>query len=184
MSKILNFAFLLIFLSTSSANGYQQNTNELPEYITTDWSQIQLVGHAKFTHFGLHIYDASFWSLKISKVPNYKHQATALSIQYARNISAERLLSSTYKEWRRLGFADQYPLQAWLESLKNIWPDVAPGDRLIFISNKDGSNAFYSNKKILGSIKDKRFSSAFLDIWLSPNAKYQKHRKELLGETS
>jgi len=183
MRKISYILLLSILASITCAQAANESISKLPEYIMADWENTQQFGEARFSRFGIHIYDASFWSLATSNEANKLQNATALSIQYARNIKAKRLLSSTLKEWKRLGFANQHPLDAWLSLLEEIWPDVKPGDRLIFISSEDGSNAFYSSHKKLGSIDDKQFSSAFLDIWLSPNAKYQKHRKELLGET-
>ena len=155
---------------------------DLPEPVITQWQQATKIGQARFSRFGIHIYDASFWSLSNQNSSGDAIHATALSIQYARNIKAEKLLSSTHKQWKRLGFADNYPLQAWLYELDRLWPDVRDGDQLIFVSRKNGHNSFYSKNKKLGSIDDAQFNKAFLDIWLSPQAKYQKHRKELLGE--
>ena len=163
---------------------YAEIDSKLPKIVSSEWKSIEKVGEAKFSKFGLHIYDASFWSLRGNQSPQQPSIATALSISYARNIKAKRLLSSTFKEWQRLGFAQQHPIDAWLESLEKIWPNVQKGDYLVFVSSTDGSNAFYSGSKILGSISDPAFGPAFLDIWLSTNAKYQNHRKELLGESN
>ena len=173
----------IILLLASGLAIADKSISALPTVVSNHWSTTTQLGEAKFSRFGIHIYDASLWSLsKDSDTTDSKH-ATALSIEYARNIKADKLLSSTLKQWRRLGFADQYPLEAWLKQLEKIWPNVKPGDRIIFVSKRDGSNSFYSNDQELGSINDVEFNSAFLDIWLSPKAKYQKHRKELLGET-
>ncbi len=173
--------FLTLFLPASLAHSSETLAN-LPHSVTSHWQQARQLGEATFTRFGLHIYDASYWQLSLNTEQGHLSSATALSIQYARNISADKLLSSTYKQWQRLGFADHYPLESWLEQLRKIWPDVEPGDQLVFISANDGSNSFYSADKKLGSVKDSQFNTAFLDIWLSPDAKYKKHRKELLGE--
>lgn len=183
MNKKFNFITLLTCLLVSNIVNATESPDNLPELVSAEWNNTTQIGQTKFSRFGIHIYDASFWSLTDYIGTEKTNKATALSIQYARNIKAEKLLSNTYKQWKRLGFLDKYPVNQWLTELKNIWPNVKPGDRLIFVSNKDGINRFYSNDKKLGSINDTRFSSAFLDIWLSPNAKFQKHRKELLGET-
>ncbi len=155
----------------------------LPEVVSNKWHVTEKVGEARFKKFGLHIYDASFWSLRNSNSVGGSTKATALSIAYAKNIKAKRLLSSTYKEWKRLGFAQKYPLDAWLDSLEKIWPDVNKGDFIVFVNYTDGSNEFYSGSEFLGRINDPKFGTAFLDIWLSINAKYKKHREELLGES-
>lgn len=169
----------VICLASSSYAGID---SKLPQIVSGEWKSIEKVGEARFSKFGLHIYDASFWSLRTSKSLEQTSSATALSISYARNIKAKRLLSSTYQEWKRLGFAQKHPLDAWLASLEKIWPDVEKGDFLVFVATKDGDNLFFSSNKILGRINDPEFGSAFLDIWLGINAKYQTHREELLGE--
>ncbi len=179
--------FILLLLASLIGivnNSYAEIDSKLPEIVASEWTFIEKIGDARFKKLGLHIYDASFWSLRDSKSLKQSTTATALSISYARNIKAKRLLSSTYKEWQRLGFAQQHPLDAWLESLEKMWPDVGTGDFLVFVANSDGGNTFYSGSEILGSIDDPEFGPAFLDIWLSINAKYQTHRKELLGESN
>ena len=170
----------------TSASASEHNIT-LPDFISSEWNSSQQIGNTKFSRFGIHIYNASLWSLKKNvkgDTPGNSNNvhATALIIKYARNISSEQLLSSTYKQWKYLGFADQLPLESWLRELEMLWPDVRSGDYLIFVSSQDGTNTFYSKKEMLGSIDDNKFAPAFLDIWLSPEAKYQKHRKELLGE--
>ena len=175
---------LLACMISLANNSHATIDSKLPEIVADQWKSAEKVGETTFNKFGLHIYDASFWSLRNNQSLQQQTNATALSISYARNITAKRLLSSTYKEWQQLGFAQRHPLDAWLTSLGNLWPDVQKGDYLVFVSSPDGSNTFYSGNKILGSINDPAFGPAFLDIWLSINAKYQKHRKELLGESN
>lgn len=167
-----------------ASNSFAENNNTimLPDVVSSKWHNTEKVGEAKFKKFGLHIYDASYWSLRNKDSAGNASSATALSIAYAKNIRARRLLSSTYKEWQRLGFAEEHPLDAWLELLEEIWPDVNKGDFIVFVNHSDGSNAFYSDSKFLGSVDDPEFGTAFLDIWLNINAKYKKHREELLGE--
>jgi len=178
--NLLLLACLLCFANNSLAE--TATANVLPEIVSNQWNVVEKVGDTRFKKLGPHIYDASFWSLKDSKLPGDSTSAAVLSIVYARNIKAQLLLSSTDKEWQRLGFAQQHPLDAWLESLEKMWPDINKGDFLVFVNNDDGSSTFYSDTEILGSINDPAFGSAFLDIWLSKNARYQKYRKELLGE--
>ncbi len=185
--KLNRYILIMMLLQISHAHA-DFAAPTMPSIITTEWQKVEMLGTTKFKRFGIHIYDASLWSIADPVSDDVSEdsklgRATALCIQYARNISADKLLSSTYKQWLHLGFADQYPLDAWLQTLEKLWPNVKPGDNLIFIASTDGINRFYSRDKYLGSISDTRFSSAFLDIWLSPDAKYQKHRKELLGET-
>jgi len=177
----MKFNFTLILLATLVLSNAlaEQIRLEIPSIATSDWKNIKHIGQTKFTRFGIHIYDASLWELSNDNIT-----AQALCIRYARKISAEKLLSSTKKQWQRLRFADSHPLDAWLDSLAAIWPDVKKDDFLIFISSDDGSNHFYSKESKLGSIEDSKFGTVFLDIWLSDKTKYQKQRKELLGDAN
>ena len=164
--------------------GYAQAgvKSPLPEIVKLQWPELEMVGQTTLKRFGFHIYDASFWMLE-DKTPSFLTTNTcALSITYARNIRAKRLLSSTKKEWQRLGFAGQYPIEAWLSILEKIWPDVMKGDQLVVISNPDGKTTFYDNHRSLGTIDDSNFGAVFLAIWLDENSRFKKNRKELLGE--
>ena len=74
--------------------------------VTQEWNNFQLIGQSMLRRFGFHVYDSTFWSTDRSnlKTASYKDidDAThALSITYARKISAQQLLSSTKKEWIR-----------------------------------------------------------------------------------
>ncbi len=174
-----------MFIAVSTFYGvvFSSTTGEsaLSNIVSINWNESEKIGQARFSKFGIHIYDASFWIL-LDKVDGSTKNATALSITYARNIKAKRLLSSTHKEWKRLGFGQQYPINAWLRELEKIWPDVAHGDNITAVVSEHGDCVFYSNNQELGRIDDANFGPAFLDIWLHVDARYSQHRKELLGE--
>ena len=91
---------LLACLVSYTSNGIAGTAaaNVLPKIISNKWNVVEKVGDTRFKKFGLHIYDASLWSLKDNKSPGNSTSATVLSIVYARNIKAHRLLSSTHKE--------------------------------------------------------------------------------------
>ena len=181
MSQVLTSlsAFIsLVFLTTAPTQA--NSIKSLPSVITNQW-QLELVGQTKLRRLGLHIYDASFWMQNNQASTSFKSNLSALSITYARNIRASRLLSSTSKEWNRLGFANKYPLQAWLGSLEKIWPDVKKGDQLIVVTIPKGKTIFFDQFKQLGTVNDPDFGPAFLAIWLDKNSRYKKNRNELLG---
>ena len=181
--KRLLITLLVIAVSTSSgvALSSANDDSKLSSIVSINWKESEKIGQARFSKFGIHIYDASFWVL-LNKVDGSAKNATALSITYARNIKAKRLLSSTRKEWKRLGFGQQYPINAWLKELEKIWPDVTQGDNITAVVSELGDCVFYSNNQEVGRIDDTDFGPAFLDIWLHIDARYSKHRKELLGE--
>lgn len=177
--KIIILLVLCWFVSGNAQAGVK---SPLPEIVKLHWKNFAMVGQTTLKQFGFHIYDASFWVLEEKKTDFLTTNTCALSITYARNIRAHQLLSSTRKEWERLGFAARYPIEAWLTILKNIWPDVSKGDQLVVITKPNGNTTFYNNRNSLGTISDSEFGAAFLAIWLNEESRFKKNRKELLGE--
>lgn len=110
----------------------------------------------------------------------------ALEITYRRNISRDRLVRTTEREWSRLGRQLGLPSRArvdgWLKELAGIWPDVTPGDRIIARVEAGGATRFYGNDGLLGVVSDPEFGPAFLGIWLHPGTRDTGLRNALLGE--
>ena len=69
-----------------------------------------------------------------------------------------------------------------LKILSNIWPDVNKGDQLVFVKTYDGKSTFYNKNKMLGTIDDPEFGTAFLSIWLDEKSRFKRNREELSGE--
>ena len=184
MFKLSTRKIILLFVSYLLITGHVQAVvkSPLPEVVKLQWQGFEMIGQTTLKRFGLHIYDASFWTLEDKLTDFMTKNTCALSITYARDIPLQKLLSSTKKEWERLGFAGQYPIEAWLKILKNLWPDVAKGDQLVVITHPDGKTTFFNNQTSLGTIDDSDFGAAFLAIWLDENSRFKKHRKDLLGE--
>lgn len=143
------------------------------------------VGSGELTWFGLRVYDARL----LSGRPEFRGldsaEPMALEITYRRNISSERLVESTAKEWRRLegalGLPGEARRQQWLDAVAEIWPDVTPGDRIIARYEPGGPTLFYGNDGLLGVVDDPEFGPAFLGIWLHPDTRDTGLRTALLG---
>ncbi len=153
----------------------------LPAEVTQRWHELEYVGQASLRRFGFHIYDATLWMASNRNDESYATTLSALSITYAKNIRAKKLLSSTKKEWRKLGITDKHPTDKWINELQEMWPDVKKGDQLIVIFEPGGNSSFYNKYKKLGTIEDADFGPAFLSIWLHKNASFKNKRKQLLG---
>lgn len=184
MIKLIPHKIIIILFIAWSITGYAQAgiKSPLPEVVKLQWQGFEMIGQTTLKRFGLHIYDASFWMLEDNLTDFVTENTCALSITYARNIRAKNLLSNTKKEWERLGFAGQFPIDAWLEILKYLWPNVKKGDQLVVVTQTDGKTTFFNNQTSLGTIDDSDFGAAFLAIWLDENSRFKKNRKELLGE--
>ncbi|MFK7816470.1 MAG: chalcone isomerase family protein [Gammaproteobacteria bacterium] len=186
--KHLSYSLLLLwFFSSASSATSNQVFSPLPNQVLERWNNFSFVGETTLRRYGFHVYDASFWIMgdksdNFSSSDILSNHSYALSITYARKISAQQLLSSTKKEWQRLGFAKRYPLNAWLIMLENIWPSVEKGDQLIVVVTTQGKTTFFNKSNSLGTIDDSKFGPAFLSIWLDENSRFKKNREELLGE--
>ncbi|NGX15696.1 chalcone isomerase family protein [Wenzhouxiangella sp. XN24] len=144
------------------------------------------IGSGEMTWFGLEVYDARLLDPDGQYDGSGQQGALALEITYRRNIPRSRLLDTTEREWNRLerelNISGRSMVQDWLGQLEQIWPDVAPGDRIIAVYEPDGATRFYGNDGLLGVVEDPRFGPAFLGIWLHPDTRAGDLRTALIGE--
>ena len=104
----------------------------------------------------------------------------ALKIEYQKSIDRQALIDATEDQWNQLGYTKQN-INAWLEPLNTLWPNVEPGNTLTIIVSEDQTSRFYFDDQPIGVVNDKEFGQAFLSIWLSENTSEPKLRKQLLG---
>ncbi|MPW35481.1 hypothetical protein GCU72_03290 [Vibrio sp. B1Z05] len=150
------------------------------------WQQWPTVGSADLDFMFFDVYTSQLRS------PEGQYQVgndlsphpVALAITYERNISKKHLLKETKKQWEHLGYNTNQSSE-WLVRLGNIYPDVALGDQLVYITDGLSGAFVYIQKDGLtqwrGEITDEALNDAFLAIWLSPNTEYPKHRQQLIG---
>jgi hypothetical protein len=147
--------------------------------------QLVEVGSGEMRWLGMEIYDARLLNGSGRFVDLSVNGPTALEITYRRSIPRDRLVKTTAREWQRLERELDLPGRAtvrdWLEQLAGIWPDVAPGDRILAVSEPGGATRFYGSAGFLGTIDDPAFGAAFLGIWLHPNTRAADLRAALIG---
>lgn len=148
--------------------------------------ELSEIGSGELRWFGMEVYAARLLSGTGRFETSGETGPLALEITYRRNISRERLLHTTAREWGRLGtelgLNDRARAAGWLSELGEIWPDVGPGDRIVAFVEPDGATRFYGNDAFLGAVTDPRFGPAFLGIWLHPDTRAADLRARLLGE--
>ena len=164
-----NYFFAIFFLLVSFFAS--------PVY-SKDEPLLEKVGEATLKWMFSSIYTSQLFST--SKPFSYDNDGTLLAITYHKNISSERLLKQTGKEWRRLGL-EREKYEKWIKDLTTIFPNVKKGDTLQFKYENSGLNQFIFNGIIIGSVSDPEFGEAFLDIWLHPDNRYPVLRSRLLG---
>lgn len=143
------------------------------------------VGSGEMRWFGMEIYDARLLNGSGRFVEVGVDGPMALEITYRRSIPRDRLVKTTEREWNRLerelGLPEPATVRDWLQQLTGIWPDVAPGDQIVAISEPGGATRFYGSAGFLGAIDDPAFGAAFLGIWLHPNTRAADLRDALIG---
>ena len=144
------------------------------------------IGRGELRWFGMEVYSARLLNGGERFEGLEATGPVALEITYRRNISRERLVQSTEREWRRLhrglGLPERSRVEGWLNEVAAIWPDVEPGDRITARVEPGGPTHFYGNDGPLGQIDDPAFGPAFLGIWLHPDTRDSGLRSALMGE--
>ncbi len=171
MHKIITCCLMLL-LSVPAAAA------ELPAAACTLLQTCRMVGEGQLRWWGFHVYDASLWS------PSGRWQAQvpyALDIRYARRVTGAQLAETSVDELRRLGIGDEAALTRWGAAMKRLFPDVAPGSRLIGVHVPQRGALFYSATSYLGAIEEPEFARGFFAIWLDPRTQTPDLRAALLG---
>ena len=158
-------AFLYILLSTK-------------EPLANQLEYLKKIGEAKLKVLFWDIYNASLYS----KTKEYKEELfpQALQIIYLRNINSEDLIEKTQEEWEKLGIK-QVKFNKWIILIKNIFPDIKKGDKLLFIVYENQRSEFFLNGKTIGEISAITFGKSFLRSWLDENCSFPELRKKLIG---
>ncbi|MGV0998914.1 MAG: chalcone isomerase family protein [Fluviibacter sp.] len=133
-------------------------------------------GSGEFRRFGFLVYEASLWV-----GPNKDRPPLALQLIYKRHIGGQQIVEASIKEMRQLG-ASEHMLQTWATQMRNLFPDVKPGDQITGIY-KPGSATFLFNGREIGTINDLEFARYFFAIWLDPRTSDPGLRASLLGQT-
>lgn len=171
MHKTIVFCLLLLLAAPAAAA-------ELPAAVCSLLQTCRMIGQGQLRWWGFHVYDAALWS----NTGRLQAQAPyALDIRYARRVSGVQLAQTSVDELRRLGIGDEAALTRWGAAMKRLFPDVAPGSRLIGVHVPQRGALFYSATGYLGAIEDPEFARGFFAIWLDPRTQTPDLRAALLG---
>lgn len=181
LAAYLALLAIFIFLPVKYASAEQVNLTDNgsgEEFLTT----LTVVGHGELTWLGFSVYEASLWT-RNGKFEDFNSSIpVALAITYQRNIDSADLANRTVEEWERLGIFDDTQRREWGEKLKNIWPDVKPGDNITTLITSENVTRFYHNNRVIAVLDDPAFGTALLSIWLDPDTSEPDLRDKLLGK--
>lgn len=171
MHRTLVFCLLVLLALPAAAA-------ELPAAACKLLQTCRLIGQGTLRWWGFHVYDAALWA------PSERWQAQApyaLDIRYARRVTGAQLAETSVDELRRLGIGDEAALTRWGAAMRKLFPDVAPGSRLIGVHVPQRGALFYSATAYLGAIEEPEFARGFFAIWLDSRTQKPDLRAALLG---
>jgi hypothetical protein len=140
-------------------------------------ADFEAVGSGTLRVFGLRIYDATLWSPGGDWGPG---QPFALELRYARSFDGAAIARRSIEEMRAQRDYPDATLARWETQMRDLFPDVQAGDRLVGVRIPGEGAAFYSGTRRLGQIDDEAFADAFFGIWLAPTTRAPDLRARLL----
>ncbi len=152
-----------------------------PSEVLAGVAGARLHGQARFTYFGLHVYDIRLWTGETFRIESPMDPPLALELEYARRLSGNAIAERSLQEMRRGSGIDADQAARWLDAMRRIFPDVAAGDRLTGVHRSGAGLRFFLGGKVLGDIEGSAFARAFLGIWLAPTSSEPVLRAALLG---
>jgi hypothetical protein len=136
------------------------------------------LGEGTLRWFGLKVYEARLWTA--GGAPDLA-RPLRLELRYARALRGAAIAERSDQEIARLGFGSREQRAAWSAAMRDLFPDVAPGDTLAGEHLPSRGARFLRNGAPLGEIADAEFSRAFFSIWLDPRTSAPELRAALLG---
>ena len=184
MSHLLAL-FLLSFSLTATAASATPAAP--PAFVSADVADARLAGEGEFTWFGMRIYDAQLWVGPLGYQDAMPETAPfVLELRYARALDGGKIAEASEEQMQKIGAGTPQQRQAWLATMRRIFPDVKQGQRLAAAWRAGVSPGvrFYLDGKVLADVPDGDFARAFFAIWLSPASTAPKLRGALLRGAS
>jgi hypothetical protein len=152
-----------------------------PIEVSTALPGAALQGQGRLRYFGLHVYDAALWSPLRLAADSALETPLALELRYARALRGRSIAERSIDEMTRVGEFGAADGQRWLDAMKQVFPDVKPGDRITGIHRPGVGADFYFNGRPCGEVRDAQFAQLFFAMWLSPRTSQPALRSALLG---
>lgn len=163
------------------------------------WTLAALLGHAqdarpelsgvpgvqpqtvnRFAVWGFDVYDARLWTAPDFEVQHYARHIFALELQYLRKLQGQAIAERSIDEMRRIGQLSQAKAQEWLQTMRQVFPDVAQGDRITGVHLPGQGAEFWVNGRRAGQVADPQFARLFFGIWLDERSSEPQLRTRLI----
>nr|WP_255501350.1 chalcone isomerase family protein [Mitsuaria sp. WAJ17] len=156
-------------------------TPAMPEELQPLLPGAQLRGSGVLRFFGLRVYEARLWTTPAFSAEDYASQRLGLVLSYDRRLEGAAIADRSIAEMRRVGAFSEVQAQQWLILMKQAFPDVKPGDRLLGWHDGQGGVRFYYNGRQTAELSDPLYARLFFGIWLAPQSSAPALRQSLLG---
>lgn len=151
----------------------------LPAAVLAAEPTLALVGKSRFRKFFIHVYDARLWA----PAGDYQPEAVvALDLTYARAFDSDALAARSVQEMANIGAGSDAQRAQWGEQMREVFPDVDDGDRLIGLYEPGGPSRFYLNGERYSQVADPAFGEAFFGIWLDEATSEPTLREALIAQ--
>lgn len=167
-------------VGTHDIAAYAQTPTVVPKEVAPELPNAVYAGAARMRFFAFDVYDSRLWVSAGFKAPDYAQHAFALELSYLRTLSGSAIAERSLKEMRRVGNITADQEQRWLKAMKDAFPDVKDGDRIVGLHSPGVGARFWYNGQTRATIADPEFSRYFFGIWLSDNTSEPKLRSSLL----
>ena len=130
--------------------------------------------------WGFEVYDARLWTPVGFRHSAYTQFPFALELQYLRKLEGAAIASRSIDEMRRVGPFSDAQAQSWLTAMRELFPNVAAGERITGVNLPGVGAEFWVNGQRVGVVKDPAFARLFFGIWLDERTSEPKMRAQLL----
>jgi hypothetical protein len=132
--------------------------------------------------WGFEVYDARLWTPVGFRHGQYTQFSFALELLYLRRLEGVAIASRSIDEMRRVGSFSDAQAQSWLGAMRELFPNVAAGERITGINLPGVGAEFWVNGQRVGVVKDPAFARLFFGIWLDERTSEPKMRDQLLRD--
>ena len=151
-----------------------------PAEVLASMPDARWIGGARFRYFGWSVYDASLWAGPGFNANGYASQRFALSLLYLRAFSGKEIALHSMQQIRLLAKLPAETDQTWLDTLQDVLPGVAAGERLTGLHGP-GSLALWHQGRAIATVSDAQLAARFFGIWLDPATSEPRLRQALLA---
>ena len=168
------------------ADSPAQDRAEAPPEVRSAFGNPTLQGQGRLRFLGLRVYDALLWAPAGQRVTatDAGVQPLALEIRYQRALQGQQIAERSLVEMKRQGELEEAVAQRWLQSMKDLFPDVEEGSRITGLNLPREGARFFVDGRLKGTVAEPDFARRFFGIWLSPQSSDQRLRLALLGSGS